>query len=46
MGLISLSSGYFYIPGMKKKGQAKQNTKKELKEMLNWMSSTENCSTG
>ena len=26
---------------MKKKGQAKQNTKKELKEMLNWTSSAE-----
>jgi len=26
---------------MKQKGQAKQNTKKELKETLNWMSSAE-----
>ena len=26
---------------MKQKGQAKQNTKKELKEMLNWTSSVE-----
>ena len=28
------------------KGHAKQNTKKELKEKLNWMSSTEISSTG
>src|SRR6185437_11508004 len=28
------------------KGHAKQNTKKELKEMLNWTSSTEISSTG
>jgi hypothetical protein len=26
---------------MKQKGQAKQNTKKELKETLNWTSSAE-----
>ena len=26
---------------MKKKGRAKQNTKKELKETLNWMSSAD-----
>ena len=31
---------------MKRKGQAKQNTKKKLKEMLNWTSSTEISSTG
>jgi len=31
---------------MKQKGQAKQNTKKELKEMMNWTSSTEISSTG
>ena len=28
------------------KGHAKQNTKKELKETLNWTSSTETSSTG
>src|SRR6185312_12720836 len=28
------------------KGHTKQNTKKELKEMLNWTSSTETSSTG
>ena len=31
---------------MKQKVQAKQNTKKKLKEMLNWTSSTEISSTG
>ena len=31
---------------MKQKGHAKQNTKKELKETLNWTSSTETSSTG
>ena len=35
MGLMVLLSEYFYIPGMKYKGHAKQNTKKELKETLN-----------
>ena len=31
---------------MKQKDQVKQNTKKELKETLNWTSSTEDSSTG
>jgi len=31
---------------MKQKGQAKQNTKKELKETMNWTSSAENSGTG
>ena len=31
---------------MKQKGQAKQNTKKELKQMLNWTRSIEFNSTG
>jgi hypothetical protein len=31
---------------MKYKAQAKQNTKKELKETLNWTSSAEISSTG
>jgi len=31
---------------MKKKGQAKQNTKKELKERLKWTSSAETSGTG
>ena len=31
---------------MKQKGQAKQNTKKELKEMKKWTSSTEFSCTG
>jgi hypothetical protein len=31
---------------MKEKGQAKQNTKKELKERLKWTSSAENSGTG
>jgi len=31
---------------MKQKGQTKQNTRKELKETLNWTSSTEDSSTG
>ena len=31
---------------MKQKDQAKQNTKKELKERMNWTSSAENSGTG
>jgi hypothetical protein len=31
---------------MNQKGHTKQNTKKELKETLNWTSSTENRGTG
>ena len=31
---------------MKQKGQAKQNMKKELKEMMNWMSSAKHSRTG
>jgi hypothetical protein len=31
---------------MKQKGQAKENTKKDLKEMKKWMSSTEISCTG
>ena len=31
---------------MKQKGHTKQNTKKELKETLNWTSSAENRGTG
>ena len=46
MGLMVLLSEYFLIPEMKQKGHAKQNTKKELKETLNWTSSTETSSTG
>jgi len=43
---MSLLSEYLYIPGMKQKGQAKQNTKKELKERLKWTSSAETSGTG
>ena len=46
MGLMVLLSKHFQIPGMKYKDYAKQNTKKELKETLNWTSSTEISSTG
>ena len=31
---------------MKQKGEAKQNTKKELKEMLNWTSFAEHSRVG
>ena len=46
MRLMSLSSEQLYIPGMKQKGKAKQNTKKELKETLNWTTSERSSCTG
>ena len=39
MGLMCLSSVSHRVPRIKYKALAKQNTKKELKETLNWMSS-------
>jgi hypothetical protein len=46
MELMSLSSEQLLIPGIKQKDQAKQNTKKELKELKKWTSSARVSGTG